>query len=342
MSQPLSVPLVDTGELREVLQGLLAQSARRIVSLERRPSLYRSSFVLEELDVRFSDGSSLPLMFKDLSPQALLDEARRAKPAFLHDPRREIEVYRSLLNGRALGAPHYYGSVADSQTERYWLFLERVAGIELYQVGEFETWQQVARRLAVLHRELAQQAMTIRPTHLLIYDRAFYELWPRRAQVFLTGRPQVSTDHVGAIERLVSKYSEVVARLCALPNGPIHGEFYASNILVQETPHGQRVCPVDWEMAARGPGLIDLAALVAGKWSEEQKTALAAAYHGELVTRGEEPLSLERLLDGLQFCRLHLALQWLGWSPGWSPPTEHAHDWLSEALRMADKLGLLR
>jgi hypothetical protein len=33
-------------------------------------------------------------------------------------------------------------------------------------------------------------------------------------------------------------------------------------------------------------------------------------------------------------------VQWLGWSPDWSPPAEHAHDWLGEALHLADKLGL--
>jgi hypothetical protein len=28
----------------------------------------------------------------------------------------------------------------------------------------------------------------------------------------------------------------------------------------------------------------------------------------------------------------------LGWSPEWSPPFDNAQDWLSEALRLAEKL----
>ena len=40
----------------------------------------------------------------------------------------------------------------------------------------------------------------------------------------------------------------------------------------------------------------------------------------------------ETLSADLARCRLHLALQWLGWSPDWRPPPEHAHDWLGEAL----------
>jgi len=36
----------------------------------------------------------------------------------------------------------------------------------------------------------------------------------------------------------------------------------------------------------------------------------------------------------------HLALQWLGWSADWTPPPEHARDWLVEALAAAERLGL--
>jgi len=34
-------------------------------------------------------------------------------------------------------------------------------------------------------------------------------------------------------------------------------------------------------------------------------------------------------------------MQWLGWSADWSPPAEHAHDWLGEAIAMAEQLGVL-
>ena len=48
----------------------------------------------------------------------------------------------------------------------------------------------------------------------------------------------------------------------------------------------------------------------------------------------------EDFLDALEHFRLHLAIQWLGWSRDWSPPAEHAHDWLADALRLAEGLGL--
>src|SRR5207302_10738426 len=128
---------------------------RRIAALHRQPSAYSSSFALEELDIVLEDGTSLPIMFKDLSPQALLAVAHEAKPLFLRDPQREIDAYRTILAGQRLGTATYYGAVIDRQVERYWLFLEKVPGCELAQVGEIDIWQEAARWLAVLHHRFA-------------------------------------------------------------------------------------------------------------------------------------------------------------------------------------------
>ncbi|MGH2683850.1 MAG: phosphotransferase, partial [Actinomycetota bacterium] len=113
----------------------------------------------------------------------------------------------------------------------------------------------------------------------------------------------------------------------------IHGELYASNVLVDRTDDGLRVCPVDWEVAAAGPGLVDLAALTAG-WNEPDREAIVSAYMEEDSTADADAFH-----RGLALCRLHLAVQWLGWSPDWRPPAEHAHDWLSEAAALAEELA---
>ena len=341
MSRPAHGPesTVPTAELRAALEQALSRhlgGPRSVARLERRRSDYGSSFVLEELDVELDDGTALPLMFKDLSPRALLQGARAVKPAFLYEPRREIEVYQRVLGPRRLGTATCYGAVVDERLGRYWLFLERVAGVELYQVGELSTWQQAARWLAGLHTQLAAESGGFAAAaHLLTYDGDFYRQWPRRALAFRAADPGKQ-----GLEWLAGRYDRVVECLLALPATFLHGEFYASNILVQETAAGLRVCPVDWEMAAVGPGLIDLAALTAGKWTEEERRLLALAYHAELGQSGREAMTPEALLAALDCCRLHLAVQWLGWSPAWSPPPEHAHDWLKEALTLAEKIVL--
>ncbi len=118
--------------------------------------------------------------------------------------------------------------------------------------------------------------------------------------------------------------------MLALPRTVVHGEFYASNVLVATDNAAARVAPVDWELAGVGAGLTDLAALVSGGWSEPDRASIVAAYEAAGGTT-----------EGLGFARLQLAIQWLGWAPAtWMPPAGQRHDWLSEAVSLAEGLDL--
>jgi thiamine kinase-like enzyme len=114
--------------------------------------------------------------------------------------------------------------------------------------------------------------------------------------------------------------SEAEPRAVALPRMVIHGELYPSNVLVA----GERICPVDWEMAGSGPGIVDLAALASGFRSEETEAILAACGDADRVA--------------FDCARLPLAVRWPGWSRAWSPPLQHEHDWRAEVLDAAERL----
>lgn len=305
-----------TSEIESALAAGLRQPVRVAA---RRPSPYRTSFPLEELDVELGDGTRLALVLKELSWGNLGDTARRAKPRFLHDPLRELEVYRTVLDPLALGTAKLYGS---GENGRPWLLLERIPGPDLTQVGDFEIWREAARWLARMH----DRCRDLRTSRLLSHDESFHRRWFERARKFRESEE---------LEPLVAGYDALAVRLADLPRGFIHGEFYASNILVEEGKNGVRICPIDWELAAVGPALIDLAALTAGSWSEEERTELALAYRDSL----SEPPSANTLLEDLDLCRLQVALQWLGWSRDWTPPPERQQDWLGEALRLGKRLG---
>jgi aminoglycoside phosphotransferase (APT) family kinase protein len=334
---------VDTAQLRAAVEHCLARppaAPARVVRLDRRPLQCRSSFTLEELDIALDDGTSVQMVFKDLGQAALLEAAREAKPPFLYDPRREIEVYGRILAPLGLRTAACHGSVTDERAARYWLFLEKVRGKELFQVGELGAWEEAARWLASLHSRLASQAAQLASAAGLIrYDAEHYRVWMRRAQAFPGRLDGAGPATRSRLERLAARYEDVVRRLLSLPVTVIHGDYYPSNVLVCPSSGGWRVCPVDWEMAGLGPGLIDLAALTAGKWSGEQRAALVRAYREALPPGDAATDSPEPFADALDLCRLHLAVQWLGWSAGWSPPPEHRYDWLGEALSLADRFG---
>jgi len=329
----MSGPPSDT-ELREALEPVLVEAgvaAPRLI--RRRPSAYRTSFPLEELELTLSDGAELRLACKRLEWDALSAEARLAKPEFLHDPLREPAVYATLLAPAALGAPRYYGSLAEPEAGRYLLFIEWVEGRELYQVGERELWEAAAAWLGTMHRRLGERLDRGQGVRLLDYDRAYYRRWVDRARSFAAAPGQPSS-RLRSVEWLAPRYGAASEELLALPKTIVHGEFYASNVLVAGDPADPRVAPVDWELAASAPGVVDLAALVSGGWSDEDREAIATAYRTTAGPFSPSPRELD-------LARLHLAVQWLGWAESsWSPPPQQRQDWLGESLSLAEGLGL--
>jgi aminoglycoside phosphotransferase (APT) family kinase protein len=333
---------LDVDELSPVLEPALQAklgAQGRIAGIERYASRYRTSFALEELIVRFEDGASVPIIFKDLNRGSLTPEARAAKPSFLYNPEREIVVYGLLLPEAVPSAPACYASVTDATTGRYWLFIEKVQGVELYQVGDRRVWEDVARWLARMHGRTTTQAWPTSLTrHLIRYDQRLYRTWIERA---LDHGSPIRRDWPArtqnTLERMADRFEQVAHWFDTVPHTLIHGEFYASNVLVEQRAAGLRVCPVDWEMTGFGPCLLDLAALTAG-WSEEDRTAIALAY-GEAATEGGwwAP-EREVLLSALDASSLYLAAQWLGWARDWSPPSEHAQQWPALLVQLADRL----
>jgi hypothetical protein len=310
--------VTSSDELHSALERLLGHP---IDSVRHQPYAYRTSFSIEALEVRAPDGSTLRILVKDLGGPS--EKARSVKPAFLQDPLREIEVYRDVLAARPLGTAHSYGAVAEPRRDRYWLFLEHVQGAELWQVGELSIWQEAARWLAQLHTSCRD----VTHPRLLRCDHGFYEHWLDRALA-------VNDDR--RLQVIAAGFPAIVERLLALPSTLIHNEFYPSNVLIEHRDEGVRVCPVDWEMAARGPGLIDLAALTSGRWSERQRAKLVEAY----ADASEDSRLIGNLPETLACCRLVLALRWLGWSRAWAPPAEHAQDWLEVAVEAAAETGI--
>lgn len=309
---------------------------RKVVGLSRRPYRYATSAPLEELRVSLAGGEEMRLIFKDLSRDRLLRDARASKPEFVYQPAREVETYRRILAPAGIG-PRCLAALADPP--RHWLLIEKVPGVELWQIGEHEVWEQVATWLGSFHARFTGRLDELRAAnpHLLEHSDSWFRSWSERAVAALE---RSSDPRAPQLRRALDRYDEVIDALAALPPTFIQGEFYPSNVLVVPNEQPIRVCPIDWEMAALGPGLIDLAALVGG-WNDAERRRLVAAYLEGLGGPGAATRGPEAVAADLARCRLHLALQWLGWSANWRPPREHAHDWMGEALALAEELQLV-
>ncbi|MGI8684723.1 MAG: phosphotransferase family protein [Acidimicrobiales bacterium] len=252
------------------------------------------------------------LLRKDLSEDALIGDAADAKPALVHDPCREPAVYRHVLGPAGVG-PRCIDSGRD------WIVVEYVDAPVLWQVGNLATWVAVAAWVAGMHRRLASVPAGHAP--LVVHDASLLAAWRDRAAA------------AGATSAVLAAHERASDRLLALPATVVHGELYASNILVNG---GVEVWPVDWELAGLGPAVLDVAALTAGSGLPRgTRVAMARAYFD---AAGRRPSEWPDWCADLDAARLHLCVQWLGWAPGWSPPAGHRHDWLGEATLLAGRL----
>lgn len=294
---------------------------RTLTAVSTRRYAYATSCALTEVRARFAGGEVAQLILKDFARDHMLADARSSRPRFLDDPTREIVTYERILRPEGIG-PRYVGAICDRTLPRHWLICERSPGVELWQIGDIEVWQAVTRWTAAFHRSFAHRTDSALAANrsLFRHDRRWFTMWAERAAESLAASADPRAREL--LTRL-DAYGTVVDRLTTLPATLVHGELYPSNVLVVARGEGTEVCPVDWEMAAIGPAMIDLAALVSG-WDAASAASLLSAY-------GALPGSLA----DLDRCRLHLALQWLGWSAGWRPPHGQARDWLGEALELA-------
>jgi len=312
----------DDGAVRAALERALAEvrgGPAPVAELSRRPFAYETSFAIDAIDARLADGERLSLVVKDVGEAGLSTEAAATKPARTLDPRREIAVYRDLLSPAGLSTPRFHGAAVDPEIGRSWLFLERVDGEVLTDVGELGVWCEAAAWAAGLDQAVRGDANV-----LLHRDARWHEGWIDTA-IGALGDDELAT-------RLRASRSHLVERLDALPRAFVHGELYPANVLVARGEWQTRVAPVDWELAGRGPYALDLAAL-AGGWNREDRLAMCRAFHQSLPASAP---NFEELLAATELCELSLALQWIGWAPGWVPPEAQRHDWRGEAARLLE------
>ena len=287
-------PVADVSSMADVLACALGETVQRV---DAEPHPYATSHLLVNVDAELADGRRIEAVVKDTRTKA------PGRPRFVHRPCREREVYRHILRGSDAPAPRLLGVAGP------YIVIERIAGSPLWEAEGDAVARTVGRALRSMVDALAGQ---VEARFVLRYDGAFYRRWLRRA--CLVDR---------ALDRLAGVYAAATARLLREPQVLIHGELYPSNVLVGDgVPDG--VWVVDWESAAVGPAVIDLAAVVSA-WPEPFRRALLDAY-GSV-----DPVALD-------CARLQLAVRWLGWASGWTPPREHAQDWRAEAEQVAARL----
>ena len=305
-------------------------------------SAYASSATLLNVHFTLASGERIHVVYKVDGRNFQIPAARGVTPKVISDAGREALMYRSVLaQDFVADAPRLLSSGRVRGGGR-WLLMEWAGRVDLSQVGSRAVWCQAATQLARMHVWGESRVESLPRESLVRWHDPHLNMWwahrARRSQAEFCRMGGVTND---PLEPLWRRYRAVAGRLAAMPRTLVHGDFNASNLLVTGPIAGKRVRIIDWETAGIGPGLLDLASLISGRLPRGHIGAIVAAYRSNLAGSALGALSADRFDEALMWCRLALAVRWLGWSPGWSPPPAHAHDWRSEALMLARQLGFL-
>jgi aminoglycoside phosphotransferase (APT) family kinase protein len=286
---------------------------RQVTAVRELPAPASTSYAARRLMLDLADGRTLDVFLKDfgVSPHAADLALRRGA--------RERYVYEAILAGRDLGTPELYGVVWDEPSGHHWLLLEFVRGRMLRQ-SPTEDWIAAASWLGRLHRTIAgKEPGFARPAILVNYDDAYFRDMAERALQAVGSRSSSLHRRLAAA---VDGYGAMIEGFRASRPTLVHGSYRPKNILVDTSAKPARICPVDWELAAIGPPLHDLACLANEVDDRPTIESFCQAYAEGTDTSGLAVPRTGEMLVELDRLRLHRVLRSLARSAEWAYPDD--------------------
>lgn len=271
------------------------------VTVQRRRYAYIGSYDCDLVTAQLSTGEKFKLFLKDYR----VSQKSKDEPELRRE--REFRVYRDLLSQAELGPPEYYGSVWDDPAGRFWIFLEFVDGVVVHH-QDVEYAMLAAEWLGVLHGFFNRHPELLSSCDFLIcQDGTFFR---SKAEQALWNVAQISPSSAHRLTEIVDGYGQVLDVLEAQPRSLVHGGYIPWHILV-DIKHGPaRVCAVDWESAALGPTLYDLAYFTYGMEPPSRDRVLDA-YQRAAIQHHVPTLGRTQMQFIVDCLRVHRVLDWL-------------------------------
>ena len=290
--------------LRQNIEQIVAErfgNRSVVIGVQHSRYAYIGSYDCDLITVQLSAGDEFRLFLKDYR----VSQKSKDEPEYRRE--RELRVYRDLFSQADLGPPKYYGSVWDDTAGRFWLFLEFVDGL-IVQHEDVEYGMLAADWLGRMQGFFIQHPEILSSSDFLI--RQDGEFFRSKAERALWNVAQISPASARRLTEIVERYEQVIQVLEAQPVSLVHGGYIPWHILVDITHRPARVCAVDWESAAFGPTLYDLAYFTHGMEAQSRDRVLDAYQRTAIQHRVPTPdrLQMQFIVDCLG---LHRIFDWL-------------------------------
>jgi aminoglycoside phosphotransferase (APT) family kinase protein len=272
-----------------------------IVGIQRRRYEHIGSYDCDLMTVQLSTGEEFKVFRKDYR----VSQKSKDEPELRRE--RELRVYRDLLSQTELGTPAYYRSVWDDSAGRFWIFLEFVGG-PVVQHQDVEYGTLAAEWLGKMQGFFNQHPEILGSCDFLI--RQDGEFFRSRAERALWNVAQISPSSARRLAKIVDDYEQVISVMASQPLTLVHGAYIPWHIVLDDTQEPIRVCPVDWELAALGATLYDLAIFTDGV--EPQTGDRIWDAYRQAAEQNSVPISDRAKMHYTVDCfRLHRIFDWL-------------------------------
>jgi hypothetical protein len=311
---------VPVDELVELVRKRLGTGPVR--AIETRPNGFSTKLASAFVTLHLESRAPLELFVKSVHGDP---GSRRPDPID-----REAKVYGVFSGHSDFAAPELVGIIGTDDPQ---LVLMAVPGWDLrYQ--DLDCWALAAEELGVMHAAFASQARELESYDFLArHDASGCIATAQHAHTVLSaGR----ADTAGLIQRVVEDYERVAVELAAERRTLVHGDLAPKNIVLADRDHTKRAVFVDWEWAAIGPGLGDLADLVNGL-DEGAARRMLEAYAGS--AGAAVPTEDRALTRSFKLALLHNTMFRLGRSTDWKVSDDQVNVWARAAVDLYSELG---
>jgi len=232
------------------------------------------------------------------------DETYRRIGDFYDAYEREFNFYRTIAASAPIRLPRCYGLEIDPKRGAHVLLLEDLAGLVPGDQVRGLTAEQARDTLTTIGRFHA--AWWNRPEfdslgwmpHRNIQPARYHAAWPRFRETFAAMLPSAA---LALGEHLDAHFDSILADLEQAPLTIAHSDFRADNLMFDPSSADAPVVVLDWQLAIRGRGIMDVARLLCGSVGPVDRAAheisLVAAWHAALLLGGVRDYPLERAVD---------------------------------------------
>lgn len=214
---------------------------------------------------------------------------------------REAKFYEFAAAQSPIRLARCFGSEVDTATGAHFLYLEDLRSLSAGDQVRGLTPQQTGACLETIGRFHAAwwnspqfASFTWLPDRNLRAAR-YQAAWPKFHEIV---GPRLSAGQRALGARLYERFDDCLAAVERHPQTIAHSDFRADNLLFDPASTDDPVVIVDWQLANRGNGLMDVARLLCGSMPAADRArcefVLLRRYHEQLVRGGVRDYSFEQ------------------------------------------------